>query len=439
MKRVALYVRVSTEEQVRKGLSLAEQQRALQAHAEKNGYVVAGVYEDPGISARKRYTKRPGLMQLLEDAQAHKFDMVLFIKLDRWVRSVRDYYAVQDILDSAGVTWQATEEDYETVTASGRFKVNIMLSVAQDEADRTSERIKFVQSGMRENGMSTNGRAPLGYKIVNHRPVIDTETADAARDMFAAYIRLRSLCALRRYMLSEWGISRTYNNFGRFLSNPMYIGQYHGVDGACDQLVSLEDWRICQDIAKTRGQRCASTEPDRTYLFSGLLYCRECGKSMATSRCKPHGYEYIYYRCRTRMTGGECVHHKRVREDALEGWLLENVLPIAREYNVRISGKKEKRPVNTERIKAKMEKLKDLYLNDLIDREVYARDYTALKEELEKHAEEKPAPAPVDLAALQSAIGLYHLLPLVRKKEFWSRVIRRIEASEDGHFFVDLR
>lgn len=400
---------------------------------------MVAIYEDPGISARKRYTKRPGLMRLLEDAKAGKFDMVLFVKLDRWVRSVRDYYAVQDILDAAGVTWQATEEDYETVTASGRFKVNIMLSVAQDEADRTSERIKFVQNGMRESGLSTNGRAPLGYKIIDRRPVIDVETEDAARDMFAAYIRLRSLCALRRYMLSEWGVSRTYNNFARFLSNPVYIGTYQGIEGACEPLVSLEDWKLCQDIAETRGQRCASTEPDRTYLFSGLLYCRECGKSMATSRCAPHGYEYIYYRCRTRMTGGECPHHKRVREDILEGWLLENMLPIAQAFNVRIrKGQKKKRTDKSERIKAKMEKLKDLYLNDLIDRDVYARDYAALKEELAQQNEQKE-PAPVDISALQTAMGLYTGLPRGRKKEFWSRIIKRIDAAEDGRFFVELR
>lgn len=413
----------------------------MHAYAAENGYVVTSVYEDPGISARKRYTKRPGLMRLLEDAKAHKFDLVLFVKLDRWVRSVRDYYAVQDILDSAGVTWQATEEDYETVTASGRFKVNIMLSVAQDEADRTSERIKFVQNGMRESGLSTNGRAPLGYKIIDRRPVIDEDTADAARDMFRAYIQLRSLCALRRYMMAEWGISRTYNNFARFLSNPMYIGTYQGINGACAPLMSVADWKLCQDIAAVRGQRCASTEPDRTYLFSGLLYCRECGKSMATSRCSPHGYEYIYYRCRTRMTGGGCEHHKRVREDVLEEWLLENMLPIAQAFNVRISkGQKKKRPDKSERIKGKMEKLKDLYLNDLIDRDVYARDYAALKEELERQQQEQEeAPAPVDISALQTAMGLYRDLPRNSKKEFWSRVIRRIDAAEDGRFFVELR
>ena len=99
IKRVALYIRVSTEEQARHGLSLEEQRKSLEAYAAQHKFAIVGVYEDAGISARKPYKKRPALLRLLDDCKAGKIDVILFIKLDRWFRNVGNYYAVQDILD----------------------------------------------------------------------------------------------------------------------------------------------------------------------------------------------------------------------------------------------------------------------------------------------------------------------------------------------------
>ena len=140
--RVAGYARVSTQEQKLHGVSVAAQEQALADWAAEHGHEYVGCYNDAGISARSRYTKRPELLRLLQDVQAHRVELIIFTKLDRWFRNVGDYYEIQRVLDDCGVAWKAIWEDYETETASGRLKVNIMLSVAQDEADRTSERLK---------------------------------------------------------------------------------------------------------------------------------------------------------------------------------------------------------------------------------------------------------------------------------------------------------
>lgn len=57
---------------------------------------------------------------------------------------MREYYRVQDVLEAAGTNWKAILEDYDTSTTNGRLNLNIRLSVAQDESDRTADRIKFV-------------------------------------------------------------------------------------------------------------------------------------------------------------------------------------------------------------------------------------------------------------------------------------------------------
>lgn len=431
--RVALYIRVSSEEQARHGLSLQEQRDALIRYAKANKMTVVGIYEDAGISARKPYKKRPALLRLLGDCKDGKIDMILFVKLDRWFRNVAGYYDVQTQLDQYGVTWQATEEDYETRTASGRLKVNIMLSVAQDEADRTSERIKFINDGKRAKGQPAGSKAPLGYAIKDRQYQIDNGTADAARDMFAAFIRLKSVLAVKRYMLDTWGIDRAYSKYVNYFRNRLYIGEVYGIENACPALVSKQDFDIVNDIICQRSQRCAGVDTDRVYLFSGILHCKECGKTMQSETVKK---TYTYYRCRTRMLDNtSCPHTKRIREDVLEDYLLHELAGIA-ERNNRYYKKAEKKPTQSaDSIRKKMSKLKTLYLNDLIELDDYKAEYSILKRSLET-VEEKPK---TDLDALRNGLGEYGTYSREEKKEFWTRFIKRIDADNDGAFFVTPR
>ena len=433
--RVALYCRVSTEEQARNGLSLEDQKNTLTEYAKTNGMSVVGIYEDAGISARKPYRKRPAILHLLEDVRAKKVDLILFTKLDRWFRNVGNYYAVQEVLDANGVNWQAILEDYETVTASGRLKVNIMLSVAQDEADRTSERIKFTFEQKRARGESTNGRCPLGYKIVNGRPEIDADTSEAALDMFHHFIQSRSVVSVTKYMRETWDIIRAYKNFRLYLQNPIYIGKFY--DSDCPALIPLETWTLTQQILRTRAQRNIRT--GGIYLFTGILKCAECGRNMSGEVIKKGGKDYIYYRCPKKYRGEGCTHSKRVREDKLEEWLLTNLLSIVEVHNLKSQRtvKKEK-TIDIPKIKAKMEKLKDLYLSDLIERDIYERDYLLLKRELESAEIQKSPPALIDTNELKNSLSMYETLNKTGKKEFWSRIVKCIKANNDGDFFVDL-
>lgn len=428
--RVALYIRVSTEEQAKHGLSLADQRDALIAYAAAHGMEVVGIYEDAGISARKPYKKRPALMRLLDDCRAGKIDTILFVKLDRWFRNVAGYYAVQEVLDKNHVDWQAIREDYETRTASGRLKVNIMLSVAQDEADRTSERIKAINEGKRAKGQPTNGKTPIGICVRNRRYDIDEETADAARDMFPAFIRLQSILALRRYMATEWGIKRSYNKYKDALRSRLYLGEAFGVENALPALIDQETFDLAGKILERRSQRNASA--DRIYLFTGILRCRECGRNMQPETVKK---VYKYYRCRTHtLDPADCPHILRIREDVLEDYLLREFEGIAEKYYSKSKTAEKKPPKTAEQIKRKMQKLKDLYLSDLIEIEEYKKDYTELKQQL---AAINPEPIKeFDLETLRRELKEYPDLDRQAKKEFWVRTIQRIDADNDGAFFV---
>ena len=84
-----------------------------------------------------------------------------------------------------------------------------------------------------------------------------------------------------------------------------------------------------------------------------------------------------------------------------------------------------------------MEKLKDLYLSDLIDRDVYEKDYTALKAELSKiEAINKSIASPVDVDVVKTALEAYQGLTQERKSQFWKMLIKNLVINSDGSFSV---
>lgn len=437
VQRAALYIRVSTEEQAMHGLSLTAQRDTLTQYAQANGLKVVGVYTDEGITARKKYRNRTAFMRMLEDVQADQIDIILFIKLDRWFRNVADYYEVQRILDAHHVHWIATEEDYDTTTANGRLHLNIKLSIAQDESDRTSERIKFVFDNKVKRGEVISGKVPLGYKIQDKKLAIDPQTAPIAQDIFQQYTVIRSVRALREYVLNKYGLVYGQTGIRALLDNERYIGRAHDQDDFCPPLISLEQFQLVQELLAQRAQRNLARS-DRVYLFTGLVRCAECGNNLSAHVVKQ---KYIYYRCTKYEKLHLCPHKKRTSELILEQWLLDNLISSFEEYNLSTKeGSSRIRPqVDELKIKRKMEKLKDLYLNDLIDRDTYERDYTALRDELRTaNAPELRPPQPVNIVAIQTALSAYSELSRQHKKEFWGKMVSKITITNDDHFFVEL-
>lgn len=418
------------------GLSLAAQQETLTRYAAENGLRLAGTYVDEGVTARKKYKSRPAFMRMLRDVEGDKIDLILFIKLDRWFRNVADYYEVQKILDAHGVRWIATEEDYDTTTANGRLHLNIKLSIAQDESDRTSERIKFVFDSKVKRGEVISGKVPLGYRIEDKRLCPDPATAPIAQDIFSQYLTLRSIRSLRQYVMERYGLVYAHTSLRLLLQNERYIGRAHGQDDFCPPLIDPADFDRAQHLMAERAQRNSKLRSDWVYLFTGLVCCAECGNRLSAHTV---GGKYIYYRCTRYEKLHLCSHKKRTSELVLEDWLVHNLLSQFAQYNLDLASRaaQPRKTVDEAKIKRKMEKLKDLYLNDLIDRDSYEQDYTALRDELRAASSEVAAtPKPVDLDRLASTLALYGGLSKQHKKDFWNQVIGKIIVTNEDDFFV---
>ena len=328
-KRVALYMRVSTEEQARHGDSIEAQRQALRQYAETHNLNVIGEYADEGISGQKPVRKRPALSEMLREVEADRVDLILFTKLDRWFRSVKLYYQAQEILDTHKTAWRAILEDYNTETADGTLKVNIMLSVAQNEAERTSERIKFVFADKVRRGEPITGSLPIGYRIETvdgrKRVTKDPEKEEMVNDIIQTYLRTQSL---RRTTIE---INRKYEQHmdlitvKHLLRNEMIAGRYRDNEVYCEPYITSEEYEKIQGL----WQNNIKFNAKEAYYFSSLIICPECGNKMSgfrgITKRGERQYRYKKYRCSKSYKNNICSFRRTTSENVLEQMLLSQV------------------------------------------------------------------------------------------------------------------
>lgn len=435
MKRAALYIRVSTEEQARNGYSLGAQLEDLKLYAQRHHYTVIDVYADEGASARKRPFKRKEFQRLMEDVKQNRIDVIVFIKLDRWFRSVADYYKAQEILDKYSIQWETTQEQYNTTTTNGRLMLNIKLAVAQNESDMTSDRIKFVFSQKMARGEVCSGSVPLGYKIVN-KHIVKSDQSYIIEDLYQHYLQHHSLGEALRYLQHQYNIDMHPESVKRLLTTELFTGRAHGNDNYAERIIDDDTWNAVQNIIKSNGN-IKYPPSGRIYLFSGLLICPECGRKLAvvSSQLNKNGSRYVYYRCPAYHQSHCCTNSKNYPEKRVEEALL-NTLDNALQYYIITIQQEAQKPLkqnsNISVIKKKLSRLKELYVNELIDIDTYKHDYESLNQQL---IPRMPKPAKKVTPLLQSisqkgSVSIYEKLNRSSKRDFWHQLLDHIDFND---------
>lgn len=443
MKRVFLYVRVSTEEQAIHGLSIEAQTVALTEWAKTNGHKIAGIYTDAGISARKPASKRPELQKLLEDVKAGKGDLIVFTKLDRWFRSIAEYYKVQEVLEKCHVDWRTIHEDYDTSTASGRLKINIMLSVAQDEADRTSERIKAINEMKRQKLEALTGDCMPGYKIEGKKYIKDPDLEEAVNAFFQTYLARGSISAAMDEA-EKLGLKLRYHRAHKMLDSTAYYGRYYDADGMTPQYITKEQFEKIQSM---RRRVVRKSPKNRVYIFSGLIVCGECGKRMG-GRVNTNCESYFYNCHSSYLRDAVCSNKTNLSQKKIEKFLLETIRGKMEEQKAEFEAipAQKQRDYKSEisALRGKIERLKDLYVNDLITLEQCKSDQKSYLEkihELEKQSEEQRQLNFEDAERLLSSgwETVYKSLTSEQKQAFWRILLKEIRVYPDRHVEYDLR
>ena len=431
--RVACYERVSTEEQSKHGLSIDAQISALGRWVTDQHHILVGHYTDAGVSGGKPIDKRPAMWRLLQDIQAGLVDLVIFTKLDRWFRSLKNYYKAQEILDGSHCAWQAIDEDYETLTASGRFKVNIMLSVAQQERERTSERIKVIFDHKRALGEFCTGQsaAPYGYIVQDKHLAIDPATAPLVREAF--HHVLSGMTMISAYTAVKLAhpefVSRA--TFLRMIYKPFYAGIMNGIPNTCPAYITMEQHQSLMALHSTRSPR----RIERIYLFSGLIHCPVCGGKLTMQSCRD---TWMYYYCRRAKKDYTCKWMGHLREDRIERALTAALFTPGEIVvdSVKAAQTAEKHVQTASEIEKKMKRLAETYTDGLIDRDTYKSKLATLTEQLETAREAPSRPSePVSERVREFLQGdvqtVYDRLEKREKRAFWLKVLHSITIDQD--------
>lgn len=446
--RVAIYIRVSTDKQVKDGDSMRDQLATGQKYIDSHeNMILVDTYIDDGISGQK--LKRDDFQRLLDDVRAGRIDLIIFTRLDRWFRNLRHYLNTQDILDKHGVSWTAIEQPYfDTSTPHGRAFVNNSMIWAELEAQNDSDRILGVFDDKVDNGEVLSGSTPIGYKIESKHLVPDDD-APTAVSIFQYYRKSGNLSMTLRYMESEFGLVRSAASLKNMLTNTKYIGEFRDNKNYCPAIIDRDlffDVQRLLDINIKDGKK-------HDYIFGGLVVCDDCDHIMSGCQQRSAGriradgtrtvYKYSVYRCRQGVNLHRCPNRKLVFEKTLESMLLDRVRPELENYiaEYEVANLPALRTDAKRRsVESKMQKLKDLYLNDLITMDEFKLDREKLLMQLEKINAEDSRPIK-DLSYLKSFLkmdfeSVYDSLSIPERRELWRSIVKEIRVDHDKNIHI---
>lgn len=445
--RVACYIRVSHQEQKLHGISLDAQRDALRRYAEAHGLLIVEWYEDEGISGRKLIRRRPALQRMLNDAQKGMFDRIIFIKLDRYFRSVAEYYECQKILDTHKITWTATEERYDLTTASGRYWVTQKLAMAEYEADNTGERIKLVNEYKIRTGQPLTGshRQGVAFTVEKDaegvkRVVKDKNTEALVMDFINHFLIHQNKRQAYLYVKDKYNSKIGYNSLSKVLKDTKIYGYFRGNPNYCEAYIDEYTFNKINLMLKNNVKL---TKSRRVYLFSGLIPCPLCGHKMAaTYTINKSGKEYFGYRCPHHNVADKCSYNRNPNEETIEAYLLAEMdkkmdAYIAEAKVEAVAVKNSAAADLVREIKAEITRLNNMYRKGRMQEKEYDKEYEELERRL-KGAESALAPVEKrDIKKYEELLKsdwkeLYKALTKENKRSFWRMYIKAIVLDDKG-------
>lgn len=401
-KKCGLYMRVSTEDQVREGFSLPEQKERLEAYCKFKGYEIIDYYQDAGISA-KTGNYRPEFERLKADIKSKKINTIISLKLDRFTRSIYDWEELITFLDENDAYIDCVNDDINTTTANGKMISRLLVSVSQNEIERTSERTKIGLAGAIKQGHIPH-IAPLGYKHENKTLVIDYSTKDVVVRIFDLYYNGYSYQKISTLFNEEKVLGKNNwrdSTIQNILQNEIYKGDFvHGkrtktptyYENVVEPIISKEMWEDCQ-VQKKKNSR--SFQRTLTYLYLQKLKCPKCNRILGgKATTKKNGTPYFYYYC------NDCKIS--IKENAINEYFNQFInelveydsvvnqffLPMIRQ---RFDEPRDKLKSELDEQNAKLERIRKAYINGAFDLDIYNNETSIVEKAISKLKEELEA------------------------------------------------
>lgn len=440
MKKTAIYCRVSTARQEKEGDSIPAQLDALRDYIrQRDDLIPAGEYIDAGISGTKE--NRDELQRMLDDVRAGKIDLIICTKLDRLHRSLRNFLNMQSVLEKHHCEWLAIWEPiYNSGSPQGKMIINTFVNLAEFEAANTSSRIKQVFEYKAQQGEVLSGRVPFGYQITDKHLTIDPAAAPVVRAIFEEYARSNSLADAVR-LAGDLGRLTDCRSIKRLLRNCKYMGEFRGNVNYCPAIIDKPTFDAVQ-IALARNIKQSQK---RTYIFSGLLICSECGRRLSgtwhTTTRKGKQYHHILYRCAGHFAPvPKCQQGSTISESSVEKAVLKAIKLEVDKITIEQSKPRQRdaqraTAAKEKAIARKLERLKAAYLAGAIPLDEYKMDRERLTEELSRVRVQMP-PESVPAVQLDKIYtsdfeSVYGALNALERRRLWRSVIREIRMDSD--------
>ena len=388
-------MRVSTEDQAREGFSLPEQKERLEAYCKFKGFVIKDYYTDAGISA-KTGNYRPEFERLKEDIKSKKINTIIALKQDRITRSIFDWEELMKFLEENDAYLDCVNDDINTTNANGKMVSRILMSVSQQEIERTSERTKVGLAGAIKQGHIPH-QAPLGYKHENKKLVIDHLTKDVVIRIFELYHKGMSYQKISTLFNKEQVLGKTNwrdSSIVAILENEIYKGDFvHGkrtkhptyYENVVEPIVSKEMWEECQ-VQKKKNSK--SYQRTLTYLFLQKLRCPKCNRILGGKATqKKNGNIYYYYYCHDcKINFKESLVEEYFNDFVNELVEYDSVvnqffLPMIKQ---KFDEPQEELKKDINKQKDKLERIKRAYINGVFSLEEYNDERKLVESALEK-------------------------------------------------------
>lgn len=303
---VALYCRVSTDEQATQGFSLEAQQQRLEAFCVSQGWDDFICIVDDGYSGTTM--DRPGLKKLIHAANRKQINAVIVYRLDRLSRKQRDVlYLLEDVFDANNVTFRSATEPFDTSTPLGRAMLGILAVFAQLERDTIIERTK---GGLRQRvsrGLWSGARYPFGYRMNKDTGVLEIVPEEAAlvREVYRKFLAGENRASIQRW-LEKRTTARDVNTLftRRLLTRETYTGKVvlngEVFEGQHEAIIDQETFdkvqaKITNLIIPRGGER---------HLLTSLIQCGVCGDNMSyweSHQKRPHiTHKYMRLICNSK-------------------------------------------------------------------------------------------------------------------------------------------
>lgn len=461
MKKVGIYIRVSTQEQALEGYSIPAQKDRLINFCKAKEWNIADIYIDGGFSGSN--LDRPAMQKLINDVKSKKLDLVLVYKLDRLSRSQKDtLHLIEDVLLANDVDFVSMNESFDTSSSFGRAMIGVLSVFAQLEREQIKERslmgrVERAKEGLFHGG----GYNPIGYDYIDGKLEINDYEAMQVRMIFDMFVNKRyGIERIKNEMSGKYTNKHSgwtsHSSIMNILDTQLYTGVivFHDTvyPGQHEAIIEPELYEKAQAIRK-HNKATNEKAYQRKSLLAGLIFCKHCGgRYFLKTKSKEHKYYMCYsrYGVVKHMAKNTTCKNKNWRIDDLEKKVEEKLLRISTDKSYFESLLQEGKSIDNNKIETlvkrkteidkQINKLMDLYQMDKIPMETIGERISKL------HEEKKIIQAEIDNntiikvenSDLSELLGVLSDLPLIwqyatleEKRNILSRLIKRIDIDHD--------